>query len=107
MYLFIHIHLHLCRFTRKVLTNHPSLLETTTCPVTSPITNPQAYPITTVFQLNPSPNEDSWLGVEVGASLFTHFFNNGEPHDSKFPSKEEFGNVENCPPCGMGPITWF
>jgi hypothetical protein len=62
----------------------------TTCPIRSPITNPQAYPITTTFQLNPSPNDDSWLGVEVGVSLFSHFFNNGEPHNPKFPSKEEF-----------------
>ncbi len=51
--------------------------------------------------MNCFPNDI--LGVEVGVSLFSHLFDNEEPHNPKFPSKEEFWNVQNCPPCGMGP----
>jgi hypothetical protein len=78
-----------------------------TCSIINPITNPQAYPITTTFQLNPSPNDDSLLGSKVGVSLFLHFFENGGPHNPKFPSKEEFSNVPNCPTWGIGPVSWL
>ena len=48
-------HLHMCRFTPKVLVNQFDLLEMMTCPITNPITNL----ITTTFQLNPSPYDNS------------------------------------------------
>ena len=95
------------RFTLNFLTNQFGLFDMMTCPVTSPITNPQAYPITTTFQQNPSPNDDSCLISEFGISLFPHFFDNWKPHNPKFPSKEELWNVKNCRPCGIGPLNWF
>ena len=39
-----------------------------TCPVTNPITSPQAYPIITTIQSNASPNDASWLDLGVGVS---------------------------------------
>ena len=93
-----YIHLHLCRFTPKVLVNQSGLLEMITCPRTNPITSPLAYPTTTTFQLNPSPNDDSCLGSKVSISIFPHFLDIGKPHNPEFPSNEEFSNVANCLP---------
>ena len=52
-------HLQMCRFTPKFLVNQFDLLEMMTYPITNPITSPLAYPITTSFQPNPSPYNDS------------------------------------------------
>ena len=101
------LNLHLHKFTPKFLISQYVLLEVTRCSITIPITNPQAYPINTTFQPNPSPNDDSCLISKVGISLFSHFFDNWKPHNPKFPSKDELWNVQNCPPCGIGPISWF
>ena len=54
------LHLHLRKCTQKFLTNQ-SVLEVAKCPITSPIINPQAYPITITFQSNPSTIDDSCL----------------------------------------------
>ena len=73
---FASLNLYLRKFTPKFLTSQSVLLKVTTCPVSNPITNPQAYPITTTFQPNPSPNDDSCLISELGISLFPHFLDN-------------------------------
>ena len=75
-----------------------------TCPITNPTSSPLPYPIITTFQLNPSPKDDSWLGQKVGASIFSHFLDNGNPQNLKFSLNEEFWNVPNCPPWGIRPF---
>ena len=77
-------HLHIRKFTPKVLTNQFDLLEVMTCPVTSS----QAYFITTTFQSNPS-SDDSCVISKVVASLVPHFIDKEKPHNPKLPSKEE------------------
>ena len=100
-------HLQMCRFTPKVVVNQFDLLEMMTCPITNPITSPLAYPITTTFQPNPSPYNDSWLSWKVGVSKFSHFLDNGKPHNPEFPLNEEFWNVPNCLFWGIGSVSWF
>ena len=43
------LNLHLHKFTPTFLISQYVLLEVTRCSITNPITNPQAYPITTTF----------------------------------------------------------
>jgi hypothetical protein len=77
-------------------------------PIITPTTNPNSYPITTIFQPNSNGDPESWLASKIeclkGAlSEFPHFFVNGFPHNPGLSSNELFSNVSNCFPCGIGP----
>ena len=48
-----------------------------------------------------------WKWVECEGSRFSHFFNNGLPHNPEFPSNELVSNVSNCLPYGIGLVNWL
>ena len=57
-------------------------------------------------------NHESWSSsmLEVGRGEgfgFSHLFDNGFPHNPKFPSNELLSNVSNWLPCGIGPVSWL
>ena len=74
-------------------------------PIETPITSPLPYPIRKKFQSNSLVEpclEDEGVGGD--ASELPHALDKGLPHNPVFPSKEVFGNVANCFPCGIGPV---
>ena len=87
--------------------NHTShlgfLVLNTAYPIVIPSNNQHPYPINTTFQPNPLANEESWSswntdgsgGGSISSSVL-HLIDNGNPHNSKFPSYELFSKVPNC-----------
>lgn len=92
-----------CCVVLKIFSNHSRFVFKAMSPITAPIINPLAYPITTGFQPNSNEDSDSWSSSKLeGDGDVSHFFDKRLPHE--FPSYGLLLSALNCFPCGVEPL---